>query len=125
MVADNVRDFLENGNVTRSVNFPETVLQRAPPAPRRRSRTANVPNMVGADLDLRSRRSSINIADLLNKSRGEIAYTLIDTRRRRRTKRTIAHDPRHRRHAVGAGVADHRGERDASSATAGISAGRQ
>ena len=76
MVADNVREFLENGNVTRSVNFPETVLQRTRP-----HRVAiphkNVPNMVAQILTALAAQH-INIADMLNHSRGEISYTLVD-----------------------------------------------
>jgi D-3-phosphoglycerate dehydrogenase len=76
MVADNVRDFLENGNVTRSVNFPETVLQRTRPhrlaIPHR-----NVPNMVAQILSAIAAQN-VNIADMLNHSRGEISYTLVD-----------------------------------------------
>jgi D-3-phosphoglycerate dehydrogenase len=67
MVVDNVREFLENGNITRSVNFPETVLQRTRP-----NRVAiphrNVPNMVAQILTALAAQD-INIADMLNHSR--------------------------------------------------------
>ena len=76
MVADTLRDFLENGNVRHSVNFPEAVLPRAG-ACRLAIANANVPNMVG-QISTTLADASLNIADLLNKSRGEIAYTLID-----------------------------------------------
>jgi D-3-phosphoglycerate dehydrogenase len=76
MVADNVRDFLENGNVTRSVNFPETVLQRTRPH-RVAIPHANVPNMVAQILTALAAQQ-INIADMLNHSRGELSYTLVD-----------------------------------------------
>jgi D-3-phosphoglycerate dehydrogenase len=76
MVAENVKEYLENGNVRHSVNFPETVLQRT-----RRDRVAiphrNVPNMVAQILSTIAAQS-INIADMLNHSRGEISYTLVD-----------------------------------------------
>jgi D-3-phosphoglycerate dehydrogenase len=76
MVADNVREFLENGNVTRSVNFPETVLHRTRP-----HRVAiphkNVPNMVAQILTCLAAQN-INIADMLNHSRDELSYTLVD-----------------------------------------------
>ena len=76
MVVDNVRQFLENGNVTRSVNFPETVLQRTRP-----HRVAiphkNVPNMVAQILTALAAQN-INIADMLNHSRDELSYTLVD-----------------------------------------------
>jgi len=76
MVADNVREFLENGNVTRSVNFPETVLQRTRPH-RIAIPHANVPNMVAQILTAIAAQN-INIADMLNHSRGELSYTLVD-----------------------------------------------
>jgi len=76
MVADNVREFLENGNVTRSVNFPETVLQRTRPH-RVAIPHANVPNMVAQILTAIAAQN-INIADMLNHSRGELSYTLVD-----------------------------------------------
>jgi D-3-phosphoglycerate dehydrogenase len=78
MVAEQVRDFLENGNIRNSVNFPEAVMPRVPNTTRLVIANSNVPNMVGQiSTSLASAR--INIADLLNKSRGEYAYTLIDT----------------------------------------------
>src|SRR3569832_874176 len=78
MVAEQVRDFLENGNIRNSVNFPEAVMPRAPNATRLVIANSNVPNMVG-QISTALASARINIADLLNKSRGEYAYTLIDT----------------------------------------------
>jgi D-3-phosphoglycerate dehydrogenase len=76
MVADNVREFLENGNISRSVNFPETELQRTRPhriaIPHR-----NVPNMV-AQILAAVAAQNLNIADMLNRSRDELSYTLVD-----------------------------------------------
>jgi len=77
MVAEQVRDFLENGNIRNSVNYPETVLPRAPNAARLAIANSNVPNMVG-QISTCLASAGLNIADLLNKSRGEYAYTLID-----------------------------------------------
>jgi D-3-phosphoglycerate dehydrogenase len=77
MVADSVRDFLENGNVRHSVNFPETVLARAPRTTRLSIANRNVPNMVG-QISTALAELGLNISELLNKSRGEYAYTLID-----------------------------------------------
>src|SRR5690242_4446633 len=77
MVADQVRDFLENGNIKNSVNYPEAVLPRAPNTTRLVVANSNVPNMVG-QISTCLAAAKINIADLLNKSRGEYAYTLID-----------------------------------------------
>lgn len=77
MAADTLRDYLENGNVRNSVNFPEVVLPRIGD-----NRIAvvnrNVPNMVG-QISTCLADARLNIADLLNKSRGDLAYTLIDT----------------------------------------------
>lgn len=78
MVADTLRDFLENGNVRHSVNFPEAVLPRLAGTQRLAIANANVPNMVG-QISTALAGAGLNIADLLNKSRGEIAYTIIDT----------------------------------------------
>jgi D-3-phosphoglycerate dehydrogenase len=77
MVADTLRDFLENGNVRNSVNFPEAVLPRTAGATRLSIANENVPNMVG-QISTALAAAKLNIADLLNKSRGELAYTLID-----------------------------------------------
>lgn len=78
MVAEQVRDFLENGNIRNSVNYPESVMPRAPNTARLLIANSNVPNMVG-QISTCLASARINIADLLNKSRGEYAYTLIDT----------------------------------------------
>jgi D-3-phosphoglycerate dehydrogenase len=76
MVAENLRDYLENGNIRHSVNFPETVMPRIE-AHRVGIANANVPNMVG-QISTAMADAGLNIADLLNKSRGEVAYTLVD-----------------------------------------------
>jgi D-3-phosphoglycerate dehydrogenase len=77
MVADTLRDFLENGNVRNSVNFPEAVLPRTAGTFRVAVANSNVPNMVG-QISTALAAAKLNIAELLNKSRGEYAYTLID-----------------------------------------------
>lgn len=77
MVADTLRDYLENGNVRHSVNFPEAALPRVPATARIAIANANVPNMVG-QISTSLAGAGLNIADLLNKSKGEVAYTLID-----------------------------------------------
>jgi D-3-phosphoglycerate dehydrogenase len=77
MVADTVRDYLENGNIRNSVNFPEAVLPRAPDTTRLAIANSNVPNMVG-QISTCLAAAGLNIAELLNKSRGGLAYTLID-----------------------------------------------
>ncbi len=77
MVADTLRDFLENGNIRHSVNFPEAALPRIPATARIAIANSNVPNMVG-QISTRLADAGLNISDLLNKSKGELAYTLID-----------------------------------------------
>jgi D-3-phosphoglycerate dehydrogenase / 2-oxoglutarate reductase len=77
MVADTLKDFLEHGNIRNSVNFPEAVLARIGGATRLAIANENVPNMVG-QISTALAAARLNIADLLNKSRGELAYTLID-----------------------------------------------
>jgi D-3-phosphoglycerate dehydrogenase len=77
MVADTLRDFLENGNIRHCVNFPDATLPRAAGTSRIAVANSNVPNMVGQVSTVLA-ASGINIAELLNKSRGELAYTLID-----------------------------------------------
>lgn len=77
MVADTLKDFLENGNIRNSVNFPEAVLPRTANSTRLAIANENVPNMVG-QISTALANARLNIADLLNKSRGELAYTLMD-----------------------------------------------
>jgi D-3-phosphoglycerate dehydrogenase len=76
MAVEQVRDFLENGNVKNSVNFPACAL---PAMGRHRIvvANANVPNMVGQITTVLA-ADRINIADMMNKSAGELAYNIID-----------------------------------------------
>jgi D-3-phosphoglycerate dehydrogenase len=76
MVAENIKDYLENGNIRYSVNFPEAVMPRDGTY-RITIANANVPNMVG-QISTCLGNAGLNIEDLLNKSRGELAYTLVD-----------------------------------------------
>ncbi|MEW7981536.1 MAG: phosphoglycerate dehydrogenase [gamma proteobacterium symbiont of Phacoides pectinatus] len=76
MVADQVRDYLDDGNVLNSVNFPEINLPRNG-GYRIAVVNSNVPNMLGqVSTDLAE--GGLNIIDMLNKSREQIAVTLID-----------------------------------------------
>ncbi len=76
MVADQVREYLEDGNITNSVNFPEINLPRNGGF-RLAVVNSNVPNMVGQiSTDLGN--AGLNIVDMLNKSRDNIAVTLLD-----------------------------------------------
>ena len=76
MVVDNVKDYLENGNIQFSVNFPQCRLPRMD-AHRITIANANVPNMVG-QISTCLAAAELNIEDLLNKSLGELAYTMVD-----------------------------------------------
>jgi len=76
MVADQVRDFLENGNVLNAVNFPEANMPRTAGF-RVAIVNANVPYMLGR-ISTALAETGHNIIDMLNRSRGELAYTLVD-----------------------------------------------
>ena len=76
MVVDQVRDFLENGNIANAVNFPDVTMARESPY-RVGIANANVPNMVG-QISTAMAKAKLNIHNMLNKSKGEMAYTLVD-----------------------------------------------
>ncbi len=76
MVVDQVRDYLENGNIQNAVNFPDVVMGREAPY-RVAVANANVPNMVG-QISGSMARAGLNIHNMTNRSRGEMAYTLVD-----------------------------------------------
>ncbi len=80
MVADEIRDYLENGNITNSVNFPEIELPRDSGQHRIAVVNSNVPNMVG-QITTSLAESELNIVDMVNKSRDDIAVTLLDVER--------------------------------------------
>ena len=76
MVVDQVRDFLENGNIVNAVNFPDVTMAREAPF-RVGIANANVPNMVG-QISTAMAKASLNIHTMVNKSKGDMAYTLVD-----------------------------------------------
>jgi D-3-phosphoglycerate dehydrogenase len=76
MVADQLRDYLEHGNVRNAVNFPDAVVPRESNF-RVAIANANVPNMLG-QISTTMARANLNIHNMLNKSRGEMAYTIVD-----------------------------------------------
>ena len=76
MAVDQVRDYLENGNVQNAVNFPTVVMQREAPF-RLAIANANVPNMLG-QISGTMAKGGLNIHNMVNRSRGEMAYTLVD-----------------------------------------------
>jgi D-3-phosphoglycerate dehydrogenase len=80
MAVDQLRDFLENGNIRNSVNFPNLHLDRdinAKQGARLAISNKNVPKMLGQILSVLADQN-INVIDMLNKSRNEVAYNLID-----------------------------------------------
>lgn len=79
MVVQQVRDYLENGNIRNSVNFPEAILPRTEGF-RVCIVNANVPNMLG-QISSTLAGSGLNILDMLNKSKGDLAYTVVDVDR--------------------------------------------
>jgi len=77
MVAEQVRDFIENGNIRNSVNFPD--VHMAKEAVNRLIVThENIPNMLG-QISTDMANSNLNIRDMINQSHDNIAYTLVDT----------------------------------------------
>jgi D-3-phosphoglycerate dehydrogenase len=76
MVVDEVRDYLEHGTIRHAVNFPAVGMERESPW-RVAIANANVPNMLG-QISSAMARAGLNIHNMVNKSRGEMAYTLVD-----------------------------------------------
>jgi D-3-phosphoglycerate dehydrogenase len=76
MVADQLRDYLEDGNITNAVNFPNVSMARESRF-RVAIANANVPNMLG-QISTAMAQAGLNIHNMVNKSRGDMAYTLVD-----------------------------------------------
>ena len=76
MVAEQVKDFLVNGNIRNSVNYPDVVMARET-ANRLVVANANVPNMLGLISETLG-NAKLNIHDMVNRSRGDYAYTVVD-----------------------------------------------
>ena len=76
MAADQIKDFLENGNIKNSVNFPELIEERQSDF-RLTLSNRNVAGMIGQITTILA-ENNINIVELINKSRDEIAYNVID-----------------------------------------------
>ncbi|MEO8486729.1 MAG: phosphoglycerate dehydrogenase [Betaproteobacteria bacterium] len=77
MVVDQVREFLEQGTIANAVNFPSVEMERESPH-RVAIANANVPNMLG-QISSTMAKAGLNIHTMVNRSRGEMAYTLVDT----------------------------------------------
>jgi D-3-phosphoglycerate dehydrogenase len=76
MVVDQVREYLEHGTILNAVNFPGVDMPRESPH-RVAIANANVPNMLG-QISSAMAKAGLNIHNMVNKSRGEMAYTLVD-----------------------------------------------
>ena len=76
MVVDELQDYLEHGNIQNAVNFPDVTMPRESPF-RVGIANANVPNMLG-QISTAMADAGLNIHNMLNKSKGEMAYTLVD-----------------------------------------------
>ena len=76
MVVDQLRDYLEQGHIAHAVNFPAVTMERESPW-RIAIANANVPNMLG-QISTALAKAGLNIHNMVNKSRGDTAYTLVD-----------------------------------------------
>jgi D-3-phosphoglycerate dehydrogenase len=76
MVVDQLREYLEHGNISNAVNFPNVSMARES-AYRIAIANSNVPNMLG-QISTAMAAAGLNIHNMVNKSRGEMAYTLVD-----------------------------------------------
>jgi D-3-phosphoglycerate dehydrogenase / 2-oxoglutarate reductase len=76
MVVDQLREYLEHGNINNAVNFPQVAMARES-AYRIAIANANVPNMLG-QISTAMANAGLNIHNMVNKSRGDMAYTLVD-----------------------------------------------
>jgi D-3-phosphoglycerate dehydrogenase len=77
IVSENVKDYLENGNITLSVNFPEVSIPKTAGTYRVTVANRNEPNMLG-QISSTLAEAGLNIADMVNKSKGDLAYTIVD-----------------------------------------------
>jgi D-3-phosphoglycerate dehydrogenase len=77
MAADQIRDFLENGNITNSVNFPQISMGRVEGSTRITFSNENVAGVLGDVLSIFAEHS-VNVIDMLNKSRDAVAYNIMD-----------------------------------------------
>ncbi len=77
MAANQLIDYLENGNITNSVNFPAVRMDRMPGSSRITFSNDNVAGVLGQVLSVLAERQ-VNVIDMMNKSRGELAYNVID-----------------------------------------------
>jgi len=81
MAANQLMDYLENGNITNSVNFPAVSMSRTPGTSRITFSNDNVAGVLGHVLSVLA-DSKVNVIDMMNKSRGELAFNIIDVENR-------------------------------------------
>ena len=77
MAADQLMDYLENGNITNAVNYPPVSMPRAPGTTRITFSNDNVAGVLGHVLSILADKQ-VNVVDMVNKSRGELAFNIID-----------------------------------------------
>ena len=77
IVSENVKDYLENGNIKLSVNFPEVNMPKCEGCYRVTIANSNEPNMLG-QISSTLADAGLNISDMVNKSKGDLAYTIVD-----------------------------------------------
>lgn len=77
MAANQIRNYLENGNIKNSVNFPSIAMERDPGTVRITFANSNVSGVLGKVLGVLA-DFDVNVADMVNKSRGDVAYNIID-----------------------------------------------
>jgi len=77
MAVDQIRDYLENGNIKNSVNYPQTTMPRYESASRITLTNKNIPGVLGNLLSIFA-ENNVNIIDMVNKSRGDFAYNILD-----------------------------------------------
>jgi D-3-phosphoglycerate dehydrogenase len=77
MAANQLMDYLENGHIVNSVNFPGVEMARTPGTSRITFANDNVPGVLGHVLSILAEHE-VNVIDMVNKSRAELAYNLID-----------------------------------------------
>lgn len=80
MVCRQIKDYLENANITNAVNLPNVNHPRIPGSMRLAILNQNIPNML-AEISGKLGSSGVNISDMINKSRGNLAYTVVDAER--------------------------------------------
>ena len=77
MAASQLVDYLENGNIVNSVNFPKIVMERSPGTSRIVFSNDNVPGVLGQVLSVLA-ENKVNVVDMMNKSRAELAFNIMD-----------------------------------------------